>query len=452
VISPNRRTLLGAGLASGAGLLAGCSADRDPAASGSPSPTGRTTTDSPASTTGPATASGLPGPDDFTVPDFDPADWASVRAQFPLSPDLAQFAAFVLSPHTAQVSAAIAHHRGRLELDTDTALHDGYLLEEAVRRAAASYVGGRASEIALTDSTTMGVAVMYGGLDLRPGDEILTTTHDFFSTEEALRLVSLRTGARVRSVTLYDDPAAASVDQLTSRLLDAIGPRTRVVGVTWVHSSTGVRLPIAEYGAAIADLNQARDEADRILLCVDGVHGFGAVDADLPALGCDFLATGTHKWLFGPRGTGIVWGRDWSPLTELIPTFSGPVGGARLSPGGYHDFEHRWALAEAFAFHERIGRDRVAARTTEQATALKQGLTEVDGITVVTPADPDLSAGIVCVDVRGMPPANAVMELRERGIVSSATPYRQSYLRLGPSIVTSPEDVDTAVAAVAELA
>jgi selenocysteine lyase/cysteine desulfurase len=225
-----------------------------------------------------------------------------------------------------------------------------------------------------------------------------------------------------------------------------------VVGVTWVHSSTGVRLPIAEYGAAIADLNQARDQADRILLCVDGVHGFGAVDADLPSLGCDFLATGTHKWLFGPRGTGIVWGRDWSPLTELIPTFSGPVGGARLSPGGYHDFEHRWALAEAFAFHQRIGRDRVAARTTEQATALKQGLTEVDGITVVTPADPDLSAGIVCVDVRGMPPANAVIELRERGIVSSATPYRQSYLRLGPSIVTSPEDVDAAVAAVAELA
>ena len=127
-------------------------------------------------------------------------------------------------------------------------------------------------------------------------------------------------------------------------------------------------------------------------------------------------------------------GRRCPPLPRRLPRLRAPLG-----------------LAEAFAFHERIGRDRVAARTTEQATALKQGLTEVDGITVVTPADPDLSAGIVCVDVRGMPPANAVMELRERGIVSSATPYRQSYLRLGPSIVTSPEDVDAAVAAVAEL-
>ncbi len=450
MISSHRRTFLGAGLVGGAGLLAGCSADRDPApaASGSPSPTLGSSAATPSGT---GTSAGIPGPDDYTVPDFDPDDWASVRAQFPLSTDLAQFAAYVLSPHTAQVSAAIAHHRGRLEVDTDTALHDGYLLEEAVRRAAASYVGGRVSQIALTDSTTMGLAVMYGGLDLGPGDEVLTTTHDFFSTEEALRLLSARTGARVRSVTLYDDPAAVTVDRLTSRLLDAIGPRTRVVGVTWVHSSTGVRLPIAEYGAAIADLNRSRDEADRILLCVDGVHGFGAVDADLPGFGCDFLATGTHKWLFGPRGTGIVWGRDWSPLTELIPTFSGPVDGARLSPGGYHDFEHRWALAEAFAFHERIGRDRVAARTTEQASSLKQELAGVDGITVVTPADPEVSAGIVCVDVRGMPPANAVMGLRERGIVASATPYRQSYLRLGPSIVTTPEEVEAAVAAVAEL-
>lgn len=394
----------------------------------------------------------MPAPEDLVVPDFDPDDWRSVRAQFPLDAGLAQFAAFVLSPHTTQVSAAIDHHRARLDHDTEVALHDGYLLEEAVRRAAASYAGGTLDQIALTDSTTMGIAVMYGGLDLGPGDEILSTTHDFFSTEEALRLAELRTGAVVRRVSLYDDPATATVDRLTSRLVGAIGPQTRVVAVTWVHSSTGVRLPIAEFASAIAEVNQRRDEADRILLCVDGVHGFGAVDVDLPDLGCDFLATGTHKWLFGPRGTGIVWGRDWEPLTELIPTFSGPDGGARLSPGGYHDFEHRWALAEAFAFHERIGRARVVARTVEQATALKQGLADVPGITLVTPVDPEVSAGIVCVDVRGMPPANAVMTLRESGVVASATPYRQSYLRLGPSIVTSLQEVEATIGAVAELA
>ena len=181
------------------------------------------------------------------------------------------------------------------------------------------------------------------------------------------------------------------------------------------------------------------------------MHGFAAVDVDLPDLGCDFLSAGTHKWLFGPRGTGILWGRDWQPLTELIPSFSGPDEGARLSPGGYHAFEHRWALDQGFAFHQKVGRAAAVQRTVEQASQLKEGLAGAKGIRVVTPADPEVSAGIVCLDVEGLPPGNGVYELRQQGIVASATPYQKSYLRLGPSIVTTPEQVDAAVEAVAGL-
>ena len=271
-----------------------------------------------------------------TIPDFDETDWESVRAQFPLDPAMAQFAAFVLSPHTAQVDAAIDFHRGRLALDTEGTLLEGFDLENAVRRAAADHSGGTPGQYALTDSTTMGIATMYGGLALSADDEVLSTTHDFFSTEDSLRLLTKRTGAQVKRVTLYDQPWQASVDEMVSRLVAGLTPRTKVVAVTWVHSSTGVRLPIKEISEAIDG---------RALLCVDGVHGFAAVDVDLPDLGCDFLSAGTHKWLFGPRGTGILWGRDWQPLTELIPSFSGPRGA--LSPGGYHAFEHRWALDQA---------------------------------------------------------------------------------------------------------
>ena len=68
---------------------------------------------------------------------------------------------------------------------------------------------------------------MYGGLSLEPGDEVLSTTHDFFSTEESLRLLTQRTGAQVRRVTLYDQPWQATVDQMVSRLSPAStrGPR-----------------------------------------------------------------------------------------------------------------------------------------------------------------------------------------------------------------------------------
>jgi selenocysteine lyase/cysteine desulfurase len=432
---PTRRSVLGAGFAGGAAaVLAACESEKRS------SPTGTRS-----ATTATAGSTGSVQPQ----VDFDPQDWESVRAQFPLDPELAQFAAFVLSPHTRVLDAAIAGYRDALGRDTEQALQDGFGREDDVRRAAMDFAGGRPAQYALTDSTTMGIATMYGGLDLSAGDEVLTTTHDFYSTEESLRLLADRTGAQVRRVTLYDDPSTASVDQIVARLVGGITARTRVVALTWVHSSTGVRLPLREIVDALERLDKV--PRDQYLVCADGVHGFAAVDVDLPDLGCDFLAAGTHKWLFGPRGTGILWARDWDPLTELIPTFSRPVGGARLTAGGYHDFEHRWALADAFAMRTQIGRGRAVERTVEQASRLKDGLAGLDGITVVTPTSPELSAGIVCVDVRGMLPANAVAELRTRGIVASATPYRVSYLRLGPSIATTPEQVDAAVTAISEL-
>ena len=433
-----RRTFLGAGLAGVAAVGLTACESQAPSADPTPGPPGATEATAPA--TAPA------------VPEFDPADWESVRAQFPLDPAMAQFAAFVLSPHTAQVDAAVDYHRQRLAFDTEGTLLGGIELEDAVRQAAADYAGGAPGDYALTDSTTMGTALMYGGLSLQPGDEVLTTTHDFFSTEDSLRLLRQRTGAKVRRVTLYDEPWQASVDEMVTRLVAAVTPRTKVIAVTWVHSSTGVRLPIQEMSAALDGLTKVQGSS--IVFCVDGVHGFGAVDVDLPDLGCDFVATGTHKWLFGPRGTGILWGRNFGPLTELSPSFSGRGNGARLSPGGYHSFEHRWALDQAFAFHQRIGRAAVVQRTVEQATQLKEGVAAIgaDRVRVVTPLDPEVSAGIVCFDVANLPPGNGMLTLRGQGIVSSVTPYATSYLRLGPSIVTSPEDVDVAVEAISTLA
>ena len=272
VPAPTRRTLLGAGLASvsvAAGLTA-CDAEA-PAADTTPSPTpsGAVARDSAS----PSASAAATAP---TIPDFDETDWESVRAQFPLDPAMAQFAAFVLSPHTAQVDAAIDFHRGRLALDTEGTLLEGFDLENAVRRAAADHSGGTAAQYALTDSTTMGIASMYGGLALSADDEVLSTTHDFFSTEDSLRLLTQRTGAQVTRVTLYDQPWEANVDEMVSRLVAGLTRRTKVVAVTWVHSSTGVRLPIKEISEAIDG---------RALLCVDGVHGFAAVDVDLPDLG-----------------------------------------------------------------------------------------------------------------------------------------------------------------------
>ena len=164
------------------------------------------------------------------------------------------------------------------------------------------------------------------GLPLREGDEILTTTHDHYVHHESIRLATGRCGATWRKIPLFDSYDSISPDEMAERIHKAIGPNTRAVGVTWVHSSSGLRLPIARIAEALADVNRNRDEKDRVLLIVDGVHGLGVEDPKITALGCDAFAAGTHKWLFGPRGTGFIWAKPevWRRMRPVIPSFNSP--------------------------------------------------------------------------------------------------------------------------------
>ena len=125
--------------------------------------------------------------------------------------------------------------------------------------------------------------------------------------------------------------------------------------------------------------------------------------------------------------------------------------GTLFTPGGYHSFEHRWALGQAFDFHDAIGKSAVAERIRVQATALKAGLADIAGVKVITPQDPELSAGIVCLTVDGQEPPDTLGSLREQDILASLTPYATSYVRLGPSIVTTPDEVAQVISTIANL-
>ncbi len=166
--------------------------------------------------------------------------------------------------------------------------------------------GGDGQDIALTQNTTTGLALLYHGLPLREGDEILTTTHDHYVHHESIRLATGRCGATWRKIPLFDSYDSISPDEIAERIRKAIGPKTRAVGVTWVHSSSGVRLPIARIAETLADVNRSRDEKDRVLLIVDGVHGFGVEDPKITALGCDaFAADATRLRLAHTNGCSV---------------------------------------------------------------------------------------------------------------------------------------------------
>lgn len=395
-------------------------------------------------------------------------DWDDLRAQFPLSPQLIHLAAFFLASHPTPVREAIDRHRAGLDADPIGYWFAHEEIQEAkVLQAAAEYLGANPTDIALTDSTTMGLGLLYGGLALRSGQEILTTTHDHYSTEISLRLRAERTGATVRQVPLYHSLKTVSRDELVESLRTSINSMTRIVAVTWVHSSTGLKLPIHDMARAIHTINRSRDEQDRVIFCVDGVHALGVEDFRVSELGCDFLVAGTHKWMFGPRGTGLVWGHPtaWPVTQAMIPTFNFQAydlwmenksskslpQSVHMTPGGFHSFEHRWALDEAFAFHQAIGKSKVTQRIYELNQQLKQGLAAMPHVTVQTPMSQDLSAGIVCFEVAGLAPRAVVEKLRQRRIVGSVTPYATKYVRLAPSLINSPGEIDRTLAEIRNL-
>jgi selenocysteine lyase/cysteine desulfurase len=385
--------------------------------------------------------------------------------------DYVNLTMFLLASHPRVVREAIERHRRALDENAALYLHENEVqLDDAARAAVARYIGAEPDHVALTDSTTMGLGLVYARLRLEPGDEVVTTEHDFYATHESLRLRQQLDRATVRRIRLYETPESASVDGIATAVSRALRPRTRCLALTWVHSSSGVKLPLREIADVVARANRGRRAPERILLCVDGVHGFGVEDASPVELGVDVFVSGCHKWLFGPRGTGFVWAAPhaWERLAPTIPTFDSgayvawlegraPAGvppGRLMTPGGFHSFEHRWALADVFDFHTGLGgRGRVARATHASAARLARGLAEIRGVTVKTPADQFLSAGLVCAEVAGRDPGEVVDRLRnEHKVIASVTPYATRYVRFGPSVANTDEDVDAAIRAVAAVA
>jgi selenocysteine lyase/cysteine desulfurase len=146
-----------------------------------------------------------------------------------------------------------------------------------------------------------------------------------------------------------------------------------------------------------------------------------------------------------------VWTRSWDRLRSTIPTFTPGTPGSLFTPGGYHSFEHRWALAQAFDFQRGLGREQVAERITTLATRLKDGMARIAKVRLITPRSPDVSAGIVCFDVDGYDAGGVVSALAGHGIRASVTPYATQYARLGTSLHVGEADVDAALERLAAL-
>lgn len=390
-----------------------------------------------------------------------PPDWDEVRRQFlPMPAGQVNFASMAIGSTPRAVRDAIAAYRAGLDADPW-----GYLVktfaaaERDVCDAASAYFGVAADGVAITTGTTLGASLLYAGLRLLPGQEILTTPHEFSGVLRIFDSRQVRQGTPVRKVPLLMSPATVTAAEILATLQQALRPNTRVLALTWVYSNSGVKLPLPAIAAWLADVNRSRPPAERVLLCVDGVHGFGVEHMSFSQLGCAAFVSGCHKWICGPRGTGIWCGTAamWNELVALVPTSSSTARlGLGFSPGGVQAYEHQWAMRAAFDFHQWVGPARVESRIRDLASRAKTALAALPGVTLLTPMDPGLSAGIVCFGVAGWTAADAVAALAAKGqilTVSSSDDGHPGarYVRASFAMFNTEDEVDALAAAVASL-
>lgn len=394
---------------------------------------------------------------------YQTTDWKSITELFTYDKKMIHLGTsqFVVS-HPRHVHEAINNYRK--QLDENPVLYTEEVENknmQAVRDAAAAYFGvGNPNDIAVTDSTTMGLGTIYTALNLKKGQEILTTEHDHYSQHESIYHATKRTGASFRKVPLYRNLSKVGKEEIVDSLVREIRDNTKVIGVTWVHSSSGLKIPVPQIADAVQTINAGRREEDRILLLVDGVHGFGIERESFDELGCDFFIAGCHKWVYGPRGTGIVVATTnaWQHVNPVIPSFTEVMDkviageerpprmdGKQMTPGGFHSLEYRWALCEAFEWLIGLGKDTICQRVHELNKRCKEGLAEMRHVKLHTPMDDELSSGIISFEIKGLSTQDAVEELKKRNVVATASPYRPSWVRFTPGIINLEEDIDKAL-------
>jgi len=309
---------------------------------------------------------------------------------------------------------------------------------ETVRRRLAAAFGASPDEIAITRNASEALQIAQLGIDLKPGDEVVTTNQDYGRMLDTWDARVRRHGITVRKISFPVPPP--SMDDLADRLISAIGPKTRVLHFCHITNLTGQIFPVRQ----ICDAARAKG----VKTIVDGAHAFAHFPFKVQDLNCDFYGTSLHKWLLAPIGTGFLYVRreHIEGLWELTPTAASRAKDIRkFEEIGTHPAANHNAIAEALTFHDGIGAERKAARLRYLRDRWAKRLTATGRFTVHTSLDPAQSCAIGTVQVRGVDTSKAVQQLWEKWRIIATPINHAEYtgIRVTPNVYTTLEEIDT---------
>jgi selenocysteine lyase/cysteine desulfurase len=376
-------------------------------------------------------------------------EWNTLAAAFPVDRAIANFNHAGVGTTPTPVADAVVKRMWEGEkLAPGTIFSYGPELEK-VRTSLAQLAACDAEEIAVVRNATEALDAVLLGFPLRRGDEVVTTSLDYWAMLDALEQRQERDGAVIKKVDVPTVPR--SMDDLLAPIERAMTARTKLVLISHPINLNGQLFPIRR----LSEMAHARGAE----VVVDAAQSFGLFPYSVKDLGCDYLGTSLHKWLMGPKGSGMLYVKR-DKIEKIWPLFAS--GGTKPK----HDIRKfelygTWpetilALDAAIAFHKQVGPDRKAARLRDLTLRWVKAIEKLPKVELHTNTDPSMSWGIATVGIRG----KSATELRrwlyeDKKILSMDVSRRTkqfSGVRISCGLATTDQELDKLIAALREAA
>jgi len=364
--------------------------------------------------------------------------WAAVQQAFSVTRGIVNLNNGGVSPSPRIVTEAFVRYTWQQE--DATAYTMWQILEpqsETIRVGLAELFGCDPEEIAITRNASESLEILLMGLDLKSGDEIVTTTQDYPRMLTTLRQRELREGLKLNLVKIPIAPK--DINDLATPFERAITPKTKLILIAHEINITGQIMPVRR----VCEMARKRG----IETIVDGAHSFAQFDFKRDDLQCDYFGTSLHKWLYAPKGTGMLYVRR-----EKIPKIWALMASEDKNKNDIRKFEEigthsaamRLAIGEAILFHNAIGGKRKEARLRFLSRYWMNKLKDVPKIGFNTSFDDAQSCAIANVRIEGVSPSEIGDYLMAKHKIFSTPIVHEEFtgIRITPNVYTTLWELD----------
>lgn len=374
--------------------------------------------------------------------------WATIQQAFSVTRGIINLNNGGVSPSPRIVTEAFVRYTWQQE--DATAYTMWQILEpqsETIRTGLAEVFGCSPEEIAITRNASESLEILLMGMDLKSGDEILTTTQDYPRMLTTLKQRELREGLKLNLIKIPIAPN--NVDDIAAAFERAVTPKTKLILISHQINLTGQITPVKK----VCEMARARG----IETIVDGAHAFAQFDFKQADLGCDYYGTSLHKWIYAPKGTGLLYVRK-----EKIPKVWALMASEdknrndirKYEEIGTHSAAMRLAIGEAILFHNAIGGKRKEERLRYLSRYWMNNLKAIPKVGFNTSFDPKQSCAIANFKIEGVDPVALGGYLMSKHKIFTTPIVHDEFtgIRITPNVYTTLWELDRFCEVVADVA